>query len=102
WSGGFQQYLIWNKQISADWLTRKPTWDELRDLVAKFYTCKACVAAYRQQVEFVIGHRNTVNGRHYVDDPTIMTWELANEPRPMRPGAHEAYLKWISDSAGLI
>ena len=32
WSGGFQQYLIWNKVISDEWLTKKPTWDELRHL----------------------------------------------------------------------
>jgi mannan endo-1,4-beta-mannosidase len=42
WSGGFQQYLIWNRVISDEWLTRKPTWDELRDLTAKFYSCDPC------------------------------------------------------------
>ncbi|MBV9240516.1 MAG: cellulase family glycosylhydrolase [Acidobacteria bacterium] len=102
WSGGFQQYLIWNNVIGDDLLTRKPDWDELRDIVAKFYTCEACVAAYRRQVEYVITHTNGVTKKRYIDDPTIMAWELANEPRPMRPRANDAYLKWINDSAAYI
>ena len=102
WSGGFQQYLIWNHIVAPDLLTRKPDWDELRDVVAKFYTCEPCIAAYRRQVEFVVNHKNSVNDRRYVDDPTIMGWELANEPRPMRPSANEAYLKWVNESAAFI
>lgn len=102
WSGGFQQYLIWNKVIDSQWLTDKPTWDELRDNVALFYTCESCKQGYRRQVELVLERRNSVNKLRYVDDPTIMAWELANEPRPMRPAANEAYKSWITDSAALI
>jgi len=102
WSGGFQQYLIWNKKIDSGLLTRKPEWDELRDAVARFYTCDACIMAYRAQVRMIVGHRNSVTGKRYIDDPTIMAWELANEPRPMRPASNDAYLKWIGDSAALI
>ena len=29
----------------------------------------------------MIMRTNTVNGRRYRDDPTIMSWELMNEPR---------------------
>lgn len=102
WSGGFQQYLIWNGVISDKWLTQKPSWDELRDNVAKFYSCQSCMDDYRKQVAFIIGHKNKLSHRRYVDDPTIMAWELANEPRPMRPAANDAYLKWTSDTAAFI
>jgi len=102
WSGGFQQYLIWNKVISDEWLTKKPTWDELRDLVAKFYACEPCKAAYRKQVEFVLARTNKVTKRRYIDDPAIFAWELANEPRPMRPAANDAYGKWIAGTAEFI
>lgn len=102
WSGGFQQYLIWNNVVSPDLLIRKPDWDELRDVVAKFYSCGACVAAYRKQAKFIISHTNTITHRRYIDDPTIMGWELANEPRPMRPAANDAYLTWIDHSAAYI
>jgi mannan endo-1,4-beta-mannosidase len=31
-----------------------------------------------------------------------MAWELANEPRPMRPEANDDYKRWISDTAAMI
>ncbi len=99
WSGGFQQYLIWNKVISEDWLTRKPDWDTLRDLVAKFYTCEMCKYSYARQVARVVRRKNSVNGKQYRDDPTIMSWQIANEPRPMRPEANAAYKEWIAETA---
>src|SRR5690606_14522267 len=50
-----------------------------------------------KQVDYILNHTNIYNGKKYVDDPTIMTWELANEPRPMRSSAIEDYKKWIKD-----
>jgi len=102
WSGGFQQYLIWNDRLSKDFLTRKPSWDELRDAVSKFYDCAPCQAAYNEQMNLILDRRNKFNGKKYMDDPTIMAWELANEPRPMRPSANENYKKWIRATAAMI
>lgn len=102
WSGGFQQYLIWNRVVPDRWLKDKPEWDELRDIVAKFYSCGPCMDSYTKQVEFVLGRTNKLTRRKYVEDPAIMAWELANEPRPMRPAANEAYARWIASTAALI
>lgn len=102
WSGGFQQYLIWNGVISDKWLSSKPTWDELRDIVAKFYSCEACKEGYVRQVRLVLNRKNRYTGKRYADDPTVMAWELANEPRPMRPEANENYKRWIKETAGMI
>src|SRR5688572_18418698 len=102
WSGGFQQYLIWNQLVPDDQKTRKLTWDELRDTVAKFYACGPCKDAYNKQVDLVLGRTNKYNKKKYTEDTTIMAWELANEPRPMRPFANEAYRQWISDVAARI
>lgn len=102
WSGGFQQYLIWTKTLDAKWLTAKPTWDELRDNVAKFYSCEPCMDAYTQHATRIIQRTNKITKKRYIDDPTIMAWELANEPRPMRPAAVNDYRVWIEDSAEMI
>ncbi len=102
WSGGFQQYLIWNNVISDQWLTKKPEWEDLRDLVAKFYSCEPCKRGYEKQVEFVLNRTNKQTGERYIDDPTIMAWHIANEPRPMRPSANVEYKKWIADTAAFI
>jgi mannan endo-1,4-beta-mannosidase len=104
WSGGFQQYLIWNNQVADDQKTRKLNWDEQRDIVSKFYGCEPCTKAYDRQVDFILDRTNTINRRKYADDPTIMAWELANEPRPMRRirPVVAAYKKWISDTSARI
>src|SRR6185503_7253820 len=82
WSGGFQQYLIWNGLEHERFLTDKPSWDENRDLVSQFYSCEPCVAAYKKQVAFILDRTNSITRKKYIDDPTILAWELANEPRP--------------------
>ncbi|HEU4903398.1 MAG TPA: glycosyl hydrolase [Flavisolibacter sp.] len=102
WSGGFQQYLIWNNQVPDDQKTRKLTWDEQRDIVSKFYTCEPCKEAYNKQVTLLLNRTNSLTKLKYVADPAIMAWELANEPRPMRPSANDAYQKWIADVAAMI
>ena len=102
WSGGFQQYLLWNARLSPDLITKKPSWDELRDAVAKFYSCTPCKAGYNAQVAFLLSRINRYSKRKYTDDPAIMAWELANEPRPMRPFANADYGRWIADAAAVI
>ena len=102
WSGGFLQYLNWNGKIADSVLHRKLSWDEMRDYVSGFYNCDACAQQYANQLSLIIGRKNTVSNKKYADDPTIMSWEIANEPRPMRPVAIEKYKAWISGTAALI
>lgn len=82
--------------------TRRLTWDELRDTVSQFYSCVTCKTAYFEQLGVVMNRTNKFNRKKYVDDTTIMAWEIANEPRPMRPAANEDYKKFITETAALI
>jgi mannan endo-1,4-beta-mannosidase len=102
WSGGFQQYLTWNGLVPEALRTRKLTWDEQRDIVSMFYSCEPCKESYSRQVNLLLGRTNKYNGKKYTEDPAIMAWELANEPRPMRPTAADAYRRWISEVAAAI
>ncbi len=102
WSGGWLQYLNWNGKIDDETMKRALNWDELRDYTSKFYSCKECKAQYYQQVKNIITRKNTITGKKYVDDTTLMAWEIANEPRPMRPTANEDYKKFISETAAFI
>ena len=38
------------------------------------------VQAYKGYIRAVVTRVNTVNGRTYSEDPTVFSWELANEP----------------------
>lgn len=102
WSGGFQQYLIWNGLVPEEQKTRKLTWDEQRDIVSKFYSCTPCKQGYNEQLDLVMNRTNKITKKKYINDPAIMAWELANEPRPMRPAANEDYKKWIANVAARI
>jgi len=62
---------------------------------------------YHDYIRAVVTRRNSVTGLLYRDDPAIMAWQLANEPRP--GGSDEtgrrhmaAYLAWIDATARLI
>lgn len=102
WSGGFLQYLNWNGIIADSVLKRKLSWDEMRDYVSQFYSCVPCTQQYAKQLLLIIDRKNSITGKDYTDDPTIMSWEIANEPRPMRPAAIENYKQWIRGTAFAI
>jgi mannan endo-1,4-beta-mannosidase len=102
WSGGFQQYLTWNNLVPNELRSRKLTWDEQRDIVSGFYSCEPCKESYNKQVNLILNRTNRYNKQKYTEDPAIMAWELANEPRPMRPAAADAYKLWIGEAAAMI
>lgn len=102
WSGGFLQYLTWNGLLEDSIMRRKLSWDENRDYVSKFYTCQTCTDAYDVQLKEIVNRVNSVSGIAYKNDPSIMAWQLANEPRPMRTAAIEAYVAWTHRVAKLI
>lgn len=102
WSGGFQQYLIWHGRVAEELKTRKLNWDEQRDIVSQFYGCAPCKESYNKQLSLVLNRVNKYNGKRYTEEPAVMAWELANEPRPMRPASAEAYRRWVADVAALI
>ena len=102
WSGGFLQYLNWNGLLPDSIFLRKMSWDETRDQISRFYSCTPCKDDYFRQVKEIVNRRNSFTHISYVDDPAIMAWEMANEPRPMRPSANSAYKQWIKETASLI
>ncbi|MBA2249866.1 MAG: cellulase family glycosylhydrolase, partial [Chitinophagaceae bacterium] len=102
WSGGFLQYLNWNGKLADSVMIRKLSWDEMRDHISEFYTCGSCTQQYQKQLMLIIKRKNLITKKRYIDDPAIMAWEIANEPRPMRPASVIAYKEWISKTAATI
>lgn len=102
WSGGFLQYLNWNKKLSDSTMKSRMGWDELRDNTSMFYGCEPCMKDYLKQVDLIMSRVNTYTGKPYIEDPAIMAWQLANEPRPMRSSAVENYRRWILSAASYI
>ena len=108
WSGGMMTYLYWtNGGRYINMNDPAHPWPEFADMSSEFYASVPAVAMYHDYVRAVVTRRNSVTGRLYRDDPAIMAWQLANEPRP--GGSDEAgrrhmraYLAWIDATARLI
>jgi uncharacterized protein (TIGR03437 family) len=63
--GGIDQYVTWYRLYSHD----------------EFYTDPGTRQAYKNWALHLLSRRNVYSGLLYKDDPTILAWELANEPR---------------------
>jgi mannan endo-1,4-beta-mannosidase len=105
WSGGMPQYISWAEGQPAKGLADLP-WEAYNRHLAKFYLSEAAQKWYRQYIATIIGRTNTLTGKLYRDDPTIMTWELANEPRPGMSDDKEALMatfeQWVDGTAAYI
>ena len=76
-------------------------WLRITGGVGEFYRSPAAREAYGNWVEHVLTRRNTLTGRFYVEEPSIMAWELANEPRS--DGIHgDDLLRWIDDMSRFV
>jgi mannan endo-1,4-beta-mannosidase len=106
WSGGMVTYQYWsNGGRYIDLGDPAHPWPEFADFSAQFYASPKAVALYEAYVTRIVGRTNTVTGKPYKDDPAIMAWQLANEPRPggtPSKAPWEAFYAWIARSAGLI
>src|SRR5690348_110652 len=108
WSGGMMTYLYWtNGGRYVNMNDPAHPWPEFPDMSSEFYGHAAAVRMFDDYVRAVVARRNTVTGRLYRDDPAILSWQLANEPRPggSEAAGHKhmkAYLAWIDGTARLI
>ena len=107
WSGGFSQYL--------SWLDGKPMQDPnvthdypaFMAHSATFYRSAKANEEYRNTIRKIVNRVNSITGKSYSDDPTIMSWQLANEPRPGSNDSttdddRKVFVQWINDTAKFI
>jgi mannan endo-1,4-beta-mannosidase len=106
WSGGMPQYLAWANGGAAPTLDTT-TWPEYNRILSTFYTNAAAQVLYRRYIAMLLERTNTITGRKYRDEPAIMAWELANEPRPgEREGDNDAvfgaFLAWVESTSAYL
>jgi len=80
--GGIDQYLMWYG----------------RDQHHQFFSEPELKQAYKNWAEHVVMRTNTITGIPYRDDPTIFSWELANEPRCKNGTAFDRGSGWTSQT----
>ena len=106
WSGGMSQYVAWATGEPLSVPDKTGDWNGFMQHSARFYALPKAQAIYRDAIRTVIGRTNRISGVAYVDDPTVMSWQLANEPRPgSQDGGRAniaAYDTWIDETSGYI
>ena len=70
WKGGMDQYVRWRGGSYHD----------------EFYSDTTIKQWYKDYIAHLLNRVNPITGLAYKDDPTIMAWELANEPRCIGSG----------------
>ncbi|HUF08058.1 MAG TPA: hypothetical protein VMO47_01975 [Rhodothermales bacterium] len=103
WSGGMAQYVSWTTGTPIPYPSFEQggnSWDDLQNYSSRFYANFEAQRLFLDYVFELIHRENHINGALYRDDPTIMAWQLANEPRGF---AHsDEYVDWVDKAAGFI
>ncbi|GGC02548.1 mannanase [Novosphingobium endophyticum] len=107
WSGGMMTRLWYETGRYIDMNDPAHAWPAFPDAGSAFYANPQATACFFSYVRTLVTRTNTITGTRYVDDPSLMAWQLCNEPRPgVSPDVMEkvlpSYYKWIDDSAALI
>jgi mannan endo-1,4-beta-mannosidase len=102
WSGGFAQYLSWldGKPIPYPDLDGGASWGIYMDYTFRFYSNPRAKNWFKSHIKKIVTRINSITGKAYTADPTIMSWQLANEPKS---GVRvSAYRGWIRQTAKYI
>ncbi len=107
WSGGMATYLSWvNGGEIVDMADPEKPWPAFALFSAQFYENEEANKLYRKYMQTLLERTNSITGKAYVEDPTIMAWQLANEPRPgdgrQSDGNLPGYYAWIKDTTAFI
>jgi mannan endo-1,4-beta-mannosidase len=105
WSGGMAQYESWSSGKTVVDPDVSGDWNAYMETSASFYRDPKAQGAFRSVIKQLLTRKNSVNGRLYTNDPTIMSWQLANEPRPGKDGNSQYFdnfTKWIDSTAAYI
>ena len=93
--GGMAQYVKWFLGLTDDSYGAGVNHDQ-------FYVTPAILDCYRAYVKYVIRRPNRYTGLRYNEDPAIMTFELANEPRSRSDKTGGILLAWIREMSAYV
>ena len=103
WSGGYGQYLEWAGNGRA-LLPSVDGYENYVDHVSRFVKDEKAKEFYYNHVKNIVTRTNTVTGKPYIEDPTIFSWQIGNEPRAFARDSvtKAAFADWMCTSASLI
>jgi len=102
--GGMCQYVKWCNLTNASLCNSAEPYpfgigNSVHDL---FYTNECTKSLYKNYTSYFLNRVNTQTGIKYKDDPTILAWELANEPRARSDKTCVKLNSWIGEMSSYI
>ena len=101
WSGGYSVYLQWSGHGDAV-VPAVDGWPAYMEYVKQFRQSDSAKALFANHVNYIVSRTNRYNQIKYVDDPTIMSWQIGNEPRAFSDENKEPFARWMADVAAQI
>lgn len=101
WSGGYSTYLEWagaGEAVNPAY-AGYPAYMEYASNFVRNDSAKALAANH---VRTIVGRVSSVSGKPYSESPAIMSWQIANEPRPFARESMRDFAEWIGETARLI
>lgn len=91
--GGMGQYVKWAKLAGENVSGHDD-----------FYTNETIKGWYKDYIETLLNHENVYTGVKYKDDPTVFSWELANEPRCESDAGCEknTVVEWATEMSAFV
>ncbi|KAG6401088.1 hypothetical protein SASPL_137933 [Salvia splendens] len=91
YTGGKQQYVKWARNEGQNIISDDD-----------FFTNSVVKGYYKNHIKAVLTRNNSISGIAYKDDPTIMAWELMNEPRCPTDPSGNTMQAWIEEMASYL
>lgn len=101
WSGGYSVYLQWAGHGDAV-VPAVDGWPAYMEYVKQFPQSDSAKALFANHVNYIVSRTNRYNQIRYVDDPTVMSWQIGNEPRAFSDDNKEPFARWMADVAAQI
>ncbi len=101
WSGGYSVYLQWTGHGNAV-VPAVDGWPAFMEYVKQFPKSDSAKALFAKHVDYIVSRTNRYNQVKYADDPTIMSWQIGNEPRAFSNENKEPFTRWMADVAAQI
>lgn len=101
WSGGYGAYLDW---AGMGHPAPASLWNEYTAHHSQFVRSDSARALALRHTRFIVSRTNTITGKAYKDDHTLMAWEVCNEPRAFSRDSvsKQGLLSWISEQSEAI
>lgn len=101
WSGGYGQYLEWTGHGKAP-IPATDGWPAFGKYVEQYASCDSCKTLLKNHIKYIITRKNTYSDFIYSEDPAIMSWQIANEPRAFGDANKGLYQNWLKEIAAYI